>query len=130
MGLAGVLLDLALLMWQAFRGESVLLLVLSLRSYIMLKSKVAVVTGSTSGIGLGIAHALAAAGADLVINGFGERPAIEKLRQEMAAGRRAVCNRVKRLRLATPVAGSRYFAVCPENRRTSFCRSMTRNAGA
>jgi 3-hydroxybutyrate dehydrogenase len=51
----------------------------------MLKSKVAVVTGSTSGIGLGIARALAAAGADLMINGFGEAAAIDKLRREIAA---------------------------------------------
>jgi 3-hydroxybutyrate dehydrogenase len=51
----------------------------------MLKGKVAVVTGSTSGIGLGIAHELAAAGADLMLNGFGEAPAIEKLRKELAA---------------------------------------------
>jgi hypothetical protein len=42
------------------------------RSCVMLKGKVAVVTGSTSGIGLGTARALAAGGADLVINGFGE----------------------------------------------------------
>ncbi len=36
-----------------------------------LKGKVALVTGSTSGIGLGIAQALAAAGADIMLNGFG-----------------------------------------------------------
>ena len=51
----------------------------------MLKGKVAVVTGSTSGIGLGIARALAAAGADLMINGFGETAAIDKQRGEIAA---------------------------------------------
>ena len=38
----------------------------------MLKGKTALVTGSTSGIGLGIAHALAQQGANIVLNGFGE----------------------------------------------------------
>ncbi|MBM6592460.1 3-hydroxybutyrate dehydrogenase [Microvirga pudoricolor] len=42
-----------------------------------LKSKTAVVTGSTSGIGLAIARAMAREGANVVINGFGEGSAIE-----------------------------------------------------
>jgi 3-hydroxybutyrate dehydrogenase len=42
----------------------------------MLKGKIAIVTGSTSGIGLGIATALAAEGCDIVLNGFGDPKAI------------------------------------------------------
>ena len=45
-----------------------------------LKGKTAVVTGSTSGIGLAIARTMAGAGANVVINGFGEAAAIEKER--------------------------------------------------
>jgi 3-hydroxybutyrate dehydrogenase len=43
----------------------------------MIKGKSAVVTGSTSGIGLSIAKALAEAGANITINGFGDKAAIE-----------------------------------------------------
>ena len=51
----------------------------------MLKGQSAVVTGSTSGIGLAIANALAGAGANVMLNGFGEPAAIEGLRADLAA---------------------------------------------
>jgi 3-hydroxybutyrate dehydrogenase len=50
-----------------------------------LKGKVAIVTGSTSGIGLGIARALATEGAHILLNGFGAPEAIEALRHELEA---------------------------------------------
>ncbi len=57
-----------------------------------LQGKTALVTGSTSGIGLACARALAAEGANLVINGFGEADEIEAIRQELeqASGGRAL----------------------------------------
>lgn len=49
-----------------------------------LKGKSALVTGSTSGIGLGIAKSLAKEGVNLTINGFGKADEIEKLTQSLA----------------------------------------------
>ena len=51
----------------------------------MFKGLTALVTGSTSGIGLGIATALAARGANVILNGFGDRAEVESLRAELEA---------------------------------------------
>ncbi len=51
----------------------------------MLKGKNAIVTGSTSGIGEGIAEAFAAQGINIMLNGFGDAAAIEKQRADVAA---------------------------------------------
>jgi 3-hydroxybutyrate dehydrogenase len=50
----------------------------------MLNGKTALVTGSTSGIGLGIATAFATQGANIILNGFGDAAEIEKLRSKLA----------------------------------------------
>jgi len=48
-----------------------------------LKGKVAIITGSTSGIGLGIANCLAREGCNVMLNGFGDEIEIEKIRNDI-----------------------------------------------
>ncbi len=50
----------------------------------MLKNKCALITGSTSGIGLGIAKSLAAQGCNIILNGFGECKQIDEIRTSIA----------------------------------------------
>ena len=54
-----------------------------------LSGRTAIVTGSTSGIGLGIAPAFAKAGANVVVNGLGSEEDNEKAIREVAASARA-----------------------------------------
>jgi len=49
----------------------------------MLKGRSAIITGSTSGIGLGIAHVLAYSGCNIMLNGFGEQSVIDAIKSKL-----------------------------------------------
>src|SRR5260221_13203339 len=53
-----------------------------------LSGKSAIVTGSTSGIGLGIAATLAAEGCNVMLNGFGDKAEIERIRSDLPSRHR------------------------------------------
>ncbi len=72
-----------------------------------LSGKVALVTGSTSGIGLAIARVLAQAGAKVMLNGFGETAEIDKLKAELGAAHDGAD-------LSDPAAIERMIARCGE----------------
>lgn len=75
----------------------------------MLKGKTALITGSTSGIGLGIAQALAREGVDVMLHGLGDPAEIERLRAALAA-ETGVTVRVHDADLARPGEAARLVA--------------------
>ncbi|MGA9062153.1 MAG: 3-hydroxybutyrate dehydrogenase [Terracidiphilus sp.] len=76
--------DIAFLVCQYTIGSFVYFLALGGGFIPVLRNRAAVVTGSTSGIGMGIARALAAEGCAVMLNGFGSPEAIEILRADLA----------------------------------------------
>jgi 3-hydroxybutyrate dehydrogenase len=92
----------------------------------MLHGKAALVTGSTSGIGLGIARTLAAAGADIALNGFGDAAEIETLRAGIAAE-----HKVKAIYIAADVSKPQETTALVERTEREFGRLdiLVNNAG-
>ncbi len=88
----------------------------------MLKGKSAVITGSTSGIGLGIAEALARAGADVVINSFSDTVADHSVARDIAA-RHGVQARYIAADMSDPAAARALIAAAGR------CDILVNNAG-
>ena len=74
----------------------------------LLAGKTALITGSTSGIGLGIAQSLAGAGSNVILNGFGEIAAIDELRRGLEA-RHGVATAYVPADMSSPAAISSMF---------------------
>jgi 3-hydroxybutyrate dehydrogenase len=77
----------------------------------VLQGKRAVVTGSTSGIGLGIARALAAQGARVMINGFADADTLAALRKEFPAYSMADLSKPDQIRVMVDDAGAKLGGV-------------------
>jgi 3-hydroxybutyrate dehydrogenase len=91
-----------------------------------LYGKSAIVTGSTSGIGLGIARALAKAGANVMFNGFGSSPDIDLLREELEKS-----YRIKTAFSGADMSNADDIGHLIENSRTAFGQIdiLVNNAG-
>jgi 3-hydroxybutyrate dehydrogenase len=71
------------MVWPGFQKRKASQRIASMKGHKMLKGKVALVTGSTSGIGWGIARQLATQGCMIVLNGLGDLHLIEKLTSDI-----------------------------------------------
>jgi 3-hydroxybutyrate dehydrogenase len=91
-----------------------------------LKGKTAVVTGSTSGIGFGIARALAAEGCAIMLNGFGDKAMIDQLQRDLASEHRVKVS-YSGADMSKPAEIGRMIAAA--EREFGACDILVNNAG-